>query len=114
MAAAVGAGHDRRGLATVVLGELTRRASEDGLAHVIAPLRPTWKHRYPIVPMDEYAGWTRADGLSIDPWIRTHQRMGARVLTTAARSTAGGTSRRTSGSSTVRRRRSGSARCGGC
>lgn len=86
MAAAVGAGHDRRGLATVVLGELTRRAAEDGLAHVIAPLRPTWKHRYPIVPMDEYAGWTRADGLSIDPWIRTHQRMGARVLATAARS----------------------------
>jgi hypothetical protein len=80
MAVAVGSQHDQRGLATVVLRELTRRAREAGLIHVIAPLRPTWKHRYPIVPMDEYAAWARSDGLSIDPWIRTHQRMGARVL----------------------------------
>lgn len=86
MAVAVGASHDRRGLAAVVLQELTRRALEAGLTHVIAPLRPTWKHRYPTVPMAEYAEWTRPDGLSIDPWIRTHQRMGARVLGPAARS----------------------------
>jgi GNAT superfamily N-acetyltransferase len=83
MAVAVGSAHDRRGLATVVLEELTRRARQEGLDHVIAPLRPTWKHRYPTVPMDEYAGWVRPDGLSIDPWIRTHQRMGARILGTA-------------------------------
>jgi hypothetical protein len=80
MAVAVSSSHDKHGLATVVLSELTRRAREDGLAHMIAPLRPTWKHRYPTVPMTEYAGWTRPDGLSIDPWIRTHQRMGARIL----------------------------------
>lgn len=86
MAVAVGTQHDKRGLATVVLQELTRRAREAGLVHVIAPLRPTWKHRYPMVPMDEYATWTRLDGLSIDPWIRTHQRMGARVLGPASES----------------------------
>jgi hypothetical protein len=72
--------------ASVVLEELTRRAVEDGLVHVVAPLRPTWKHRYPLVPMAEYAGWVRDDGLSVDPWIRTHQRMGAEVLGPAPRS----------------------------
>ncbi len=86
MAAAVKRSHDRRGLATVVLEELTRRAVEDGLTHVIAPLRPTWKHRYPTYSMAEYATWARGDGLSVDPWIRTHQRMGARVLAPARRS----------------------------
>ncbi|GAA2590472.1 hypothetical protein GCM10010435_81410 [Winogradskya consettensis] len=86
MAAAVSASHDKRGLAAVVLGELSRRAHEDGLGHVIAPLRPTCKHRYPTVTMAKYAGWSRPDGLSIDPWIRTHQRMGARVLCPAPRS----------------------------
>lgn len=86
MAAAVARTHDRLGLATAVLEELTRRAVEDGLTHVVAPLRPTWKHRYPLVSMAEYANWTRADGLSIDPWLRTHQRMGARVLAPAPRS----------------------------
>ncbi|MCO8270075.1 hypothetical protein M1L60_05650 [Actinoplanes sp. TRM 88003] len=86
MAAAVGAAHDRRGLAGAVLGELRLRAYAEGLSHVIAPLRPTWKHRYPTVPMAEYATWVRPDGLSIDPWIRTHQRMGAEVLGPARRS----------------------------
>ncbi|NYT95319.1 hypothetical protein [Salinispora sp. H7-4] len=86
MAVAVDSSHDKRGMAGVVLEELARRAHSDGLAHVVAPLRPTWKDRYPMVPMAEYAGWTRPDGLSIDPWIRTHQRMGARVLGPARRS----------------------------
>ena len=86
MAAAVGKTHDKRGLATIALTELTRRAEEDGLEHVIAPLRPTWKHRYPTFTMAEYASWVRDDGLSVDPWIRTHQRMGATVLAPASRS----------------------------
>jgi GNAT superfamily N-acetyltransferase len=86
MAAAVASAYDKRGLARTVLHELTRRAHEAGLVHVIAPLRPTWKHRYPTVSMAEYAAWARADELSIDPWIRTHQRMGARVLGPAPRS----------------------------
>ena len=30
--------------------------------------------------MSEYMTWVRDDGLSIDPWIRTHQRMGAAIL----------------------------------
>ena len=66
MAAAVGSAHDKRGLATVVLQELTRRAHEAGLVRVIAPLRPAWKHRYPTVPMGEYAAWTRSTLVSID------------------------------------------------
>lgn len=86
MAAAVAKTHDKRGLATVALGELTRRATDDGITHVVAPLRPTLKHRYPTWSMTEFASWSRADGLSVDPWIRTHQRMGARILAPAPRS----------------------------
>jgi len=61
-------------------------AEEQGIAQVVAPLRPTWKHRYPLATMADYATWVREDGLSIDPWIRTHQRMGATVLGPATRS----------------------------
>ncbi|HEY6933379.1 MAG TPA: GNAT family N-acetyltransferase [Marmoricola sp.] len=86
MAAAVAQAHDRRGLATEVLTTLADRARGDGIEHVIAPIRPTWKSRYPQVPMAEYATWTREDGLSVDPWIRTHQRMGATVLAPAPES----------------------------
>lgn len=80
MAAAVHPAHDRLGLATAALEALADRASQAGLEHVVAPIRPTWKHRYPTTPMTEYATWVRDDGLSVDPWIRTHQRMGARIL----------------------------------
>jgi GNAT superfamily N-acetyltransferase len=76
----------RRGLAGEVLTALRGRAVEAGLSHVIAPVRPTLKPRYPLTAMESYATWTGPDGLSIDPWIRTHQRMGATVLGPAPRS----------------------------
>lgn len=84
MAAAVHRDFDKQGLAAQVLAALTERAGAAGIEHVLAPIRPTWKHKYPLVSMDEYAGWPRDDGLSIDPWIRVHQRMGARIVQVAA------------------------------
>lgn len=86
MAAAVANGVTTRGLAGAVLTGLRERAADAGLVHVVVPVRPTLKHRYPLTPMAEYATWRRADGLSIDPWIRTHERMGASVLDVAHRS----------------------------
>ncbi len=86
MAAAVAQPYEGRGLATAVLSELSSRARAEGLVRVIAPIRPTLKHRYPTVPMREYATWMREDGLSIDPWVRAHQRMGATVLAPAPES----------------------------
>jgi hypothetical protein len=72
-----------RGLAGEVLTALSDLATERGLPRVIAPVRPTVKHRYPLTPIAEYATWTRPDGTSFDPWIRTHQRLGATILTPA-------------------------------
>jgi len=80
MAAAVGSGRRGRGLAGRVLTELRGRAAASGLRHVIAPVRPTLKSRYPLTPMRDFARWNRADGLHLDPWIRTHQRLGATIL----------------------------------
>lgn len=80
MAAAVHRDYDKQGLAQQVLQQLTERAGSAGLEHVFAPLRPTWKSKYPTVTMARYATWVREDGLSIDPWIRTHQRMATRII----------------------------------
>jgi len=80
MAAAVHRDYDKQGLAARALTALTERARDAGMARIFAPIRPTWKSKYPTTPMHRYATWTRADGLSIDPWIRTHQRMGARIV----------------------------------
>ena len=54
-------------------------AAARGYRAVIACVRPTDKVRYPLIPIEAYAGWTREDGLPFDPWIRLHVRLGGRV-----------------------------------
>ena len=56
-----------------------------GLAHVrgwelVAPVRPTLKHRYPLTPIERYVEWRRDDGLLFDPWLRAHERLGAELV----------------------------------
>jgi hypothetical protein len=50
------------------------------LETLIAPVRPSWKERYPLVPIERYARWRRADGFLFDPWMRVHERAGGKVL----------------------------------
>ena len=47
---------------------------------LIAPVRPTLKDRYPLTPIESYAGWRRDDGSAFDPWIRVHERLGGQIL----------------------------------
>src|SRR5216683_2681022 len=86
MAAAVRPGHQGTGLAGKALSALRERAASAGLQRVIAPVRPTLKSRYPLTPMENFARWTRPDGLHLDPWVRAHQRLGASILGPAPRS----------------------------
>jgi hypothetical protein len=76
----------RRGLsaaAVTAMGEIARR---HGFNSLIAPVRPSWKERYPLVPIERYAGWRRPDGSLFDPWMRVHERLGAIVLKPEPRS----------------------------
>ncbi|MGW7661724.1 hypothetical protein [Streptomyces sp. NPDC054756] len=72
-----------RGLAGKVLAALREAARDAGLPQVIAPVRPTAKARYPLTPIETFMRWSREDGLALDPWIRTHQRLGASILAAA-------------------------------
>lgn len=85
-AAQVHTDHQGQGLAVTLLTGFRELSESMGLAHLIVPLRPTLKARYPLTPIADYSAWTRPDGLPLDPWLRTHVRMGARVLTPAPRS----------------------------
>jgi GNAT superfamily N-acetyltransferase len=81
-----------RGIGGVVLARTRNLAAAHGLDCLIAPVRPTWKERYPLTPIERYVEWRREDGLPYDPWLRTHERLGAEVLAPAPRSlTIGGT-----------------------
>lgn len=65
---------------------LSIMAAAAGLGGVVTPVRPTWKPRYPVTAMSDFARWARADGQHLDPWVRTHERLGARILGPAPRS----------------------------
>ncbi|MDN5798325.1 MAG: hypothetical protein L0H79_21605 [Intrasporangium sp.] len=49
------------------------------------PGPPTLKSRYPLTPIEQFATWTRNDGLPLDPWLRTHIRLGAPIIATGPR-----------------------------
>lgn len=51
----------------VILDAMRRHAAAHGLARLFAPVRPTAKHREPLLPMSEYLARRTADGLRVHP-----------------------------------------------
>jgi hypothetical protein len=78
--AVVDGGHHGQRLSTLLIEGMRDLARRDGYPALIAPVRPTWKERYPLIPIERYARWTRDDGLPFDPWLRVHARLGAEQL----------------------------------
>lgn len=69
-----------RHLSADVIGAMRAIGVEMGLKRLIAPVRPTQKAQHPFVSIDDYIAWKTPEGLSTDAWIRTHERLGARVV----------------------------------
>ena len=69
---------------------MIQRMAEIGRAHgldtLIAPVRPNLKHSYPLTPIERYVEWRRPDGMLLDPWLRTHERLGAEIAKVAPES----------------------------
>lgn len=80
LAALVAPTHRNKGVSTVLLRAMKAIGAAAGLTTLVAPVRPTLKERYPLAPMERYVRWTREDGGPVDPWIRTHWRLGAEIL----------------------------------
>jgi hypothetical protein len=77
IAAEIPTGGRGTGLAAEILRSMGTIATRHGFEHLIAPVRPTWKDRYPITPIEQYMTWRRDDGSLFDPWLRLHERIGA-------------------------------------
>jgi GNAT superfamily N-acetyltransferase len=75
-----------RGLSARMIERMADLARSHGYRSLIAPVRPSLKHRYPLVDIDRYVTWRREDGTHIDPWLRTHERIGGEILKVAQRS----------------------------
>jgi GNAT superfamily N-acetyltransferase len=78
--------HQGRGLASRILDAMASIARAHGLQHLIAPVRPSLKERYPLTSIERYITWVRDDGQPLDPWIRTHTRRGGVIAAPAPQS----------------------------
>jgi hypothetical protein len=78
--------HRGGGLSRRVIGEMRAIAVDRGFQTLVAPVRPSLKSRYPTTPIERYVGWKHEDDLPFDPWLRTHSRLGAKIVKIAPES----------------------------
>ena len=68
-------GHSRR-----MIEAMKANTRAHGFTDLFAPVRPNEKHLQPFTPIKEYLARLRADGLPQDAWLRTHVRVGGRIV----------------------------------
>ena len=78
--------HLGRGLSAGMVLEMKKLAARKGYTRLIAPVRPTLKPKYSLIPMEDYMKWTREDGELLDPWLRIHVRIGGKIMGVCERS----------------------------
>jgi hypothetical protein len=86
IAITIGVDHRGLGLSRTMLTGMREAVAARGLSDLVAPVRPSQKHRYPLTPIERYVEWRRDDGRLLDPWLRVHEQAGAELIRVAPRS----------------------------
>ena len=86
IAITIGVDQRGRGLSKVMLEGMRKAVAARGLSDLVAPVRPSLKHRYPLAPIESYVEWRREDGTLLDPWLRVHESAGAKLIRVAHKS----------------------------
>ena len=83
IAITIGVEQRGKGLSRTMLDGMRQAVSARGLSDLVAPVRPSQKHVYPLTPMERYVEWRRDDGKLLDAWLRTHEQAGAELIRVA-------------------------------
>lgn len=86
IAITIGVDQRGKGLSKTMLDAMREAVAARGLADLVAPVRPSLKHRYPLAPIERYVEWRREDGKPLDPWLRVHESAGAKLIRVAPQS----------------------------
>lgn len=80
-ALSIAVSHEHRGrkLSGCMVEIMKEAGRRNGLGTLLAPVRPSLKHDYPLIPMEDYIKWKNAEGLPFDPWLRVHVRGGGKI-----------------------------------
>jgi len=69
-----------QGLSSKMVQAMRGMAKSKGFQHLVAPVRPNQKSKYPLTSIDDYITWTNEGGLPFDAWLRVHARVGAKII----------------------------------
>ncbi len=72
--------YQSQGLSSMMVQAMRDIAKSKGFKHLVAPVRPNQKSKYPLTNIDDYIKWTNEDGLPFDAWLRVHARAGAKII----------------------------------
>ena len=72
--------YQSQGLSTEMISAMRAVGRSRGFKHLVAPVRPNQKSKYPLISIDDYIQWTNDEGLPFDAWLRVHARLGAKIL----------------------------------
>lgn len=86
LSASVSPRYQQRGLSKEVVLGMRKLANRHGLQSMVAPVRPSLKSAYPLIPMERYLEWENKSSEPFDPWIRVHRRLGGRIVKIAPES----------------------------
>ena len=82
----VGRNYQGRGIGSYMVNAMKAIGVREGVSTLIAPVRPSNKSAYPLVPLSEYVTWKDDGGLPFDPWLRIHVRAGGDLVKICSRS----------------------------
>src|SRR6266498_2269524 len=60
--------YQSQGLSSMMVQAMRDIAKSKGFKHLVAPVRPNQKSKYPLTNIDDYIKWTNEDGLPFDAW----------------------------------------------
>lgn len=80
LSVSVARGYQGRGLSNMIIRNMKSMAAGLGYGSLIAPVRPTFKSIYPLIPLERYINWKHPDGSPFDPWLHVHWRLGGRYV----------------------------------
>lgn len=75
-----------KGFSTKMIETVKAIGKAEGMRYALAPVRPSRKSEFPLMPIEDYVRKQTEDGRIFDPWLRAHVGIGGKVLSVCDRS----------------------------
>jgi len=77
--------HQGKGLSFLTVKEMSKLAAKKRFNKLVIPVRPSNKHKFPLISMNKYIKWKNEKGLPFDNWLRVHIKAGGEIIKTCSK-----------------------------